>query len=108
MGQKGGEETHTLTLQEAPAHAHNRGDMNINGAFNVYWSTVNNPTGVFTGEAPTKNGSSEGGQSGTQFYDRVVFNANKNWTGNTSSAGGGQPHNNMMPYEVFNIWKRTA
>lgn len=108
VGQKGGEETHALTLQETPAHTHNRGDMNINGSFNVYWSTVTNPAGAFTGEAPTKNGSSQGGGTAHQYYDKVVFNANKNWTGNTSSAGGGQPHNNMMPYEVFNIWKRTA
>ena len=27
---------------------------------------------------------------------------------NTMSAGGSQPHNNMPPYEVFDIWIRTA
>ncbi|HVT35403.1 MAG TPA: hypothetical protein VHE37_07465 [Nevskiaceae bacterium] len=28
---------------------------------------------------------------------------------NTNSLGGGQPHNNLSPYEVIgNIWKRTA
>jgi len=28
-------------------------------------------------------------------------------TDTTSSTGGGQPHNNMPPYMVVNIWKRT-
>jgi microcystin-dependent protein len=26
----------------------------------------------------------------------------------TASTGGGQPHNNMPPYEVKHIWERTA
>lgn len=27
---------------------------------------------------------------------------------NTENAGGGQPHNNMPPYLVVNVWQRTA
>ena len=30
------------------------------------------------------------------------------WGNTTGSAGGGKPHNNMPPYLVVNVWKRTA
>ena len=36
------------------------------------------------------------------------FKASRNWTGSTSTAGSGQPHNNLQPYRSAYIWRRTA
>ena len=110
VGEKGGEETHTLTLQEAPAHTHTRGSMNITGHLspNVTVFTGKSTSGAFYtfGDANTADGAfTSGDKTGVYGYG---FDASRSWTGETSSRGGNQPHNNMMPYEVFNIWKRTA
>ena len=67
-----------------PDHTHTRGTMNITGAYNVWWSTINAPSGAFYGAAQTSNGSSAGGASGV-FYDNMNFNASRSWTGSTST-----------------------
>ena len=79
-GAIGGEATHTLTVDEMPSHAHN---MTINGTYS------------------TKD-------AGTAF-DRVVFgNSWLHGAKATESTGGGAAHNNMPPYLVVYMWKRTA
>ena len=74
----GGEKTHILTLDEIPAHTHPR-------------------------TSPT---SSSGG-GGRYGYD-TNSNVNNNDGVVTGSAGGGQAHNNLPPYFVVYIFKRTA
>lgn len=75
-GATGGEATHTLTVDEMPAHSH---------SYTVY---------------NTKLSGVNLGSSGDP------------WSGNTSAttgnAGGGNAHNNMPPYLVVYMWKRTA
>lgn len=128
-GTTGGEAMHTLTASEMPRHNHydnteiagnhnhNRGDMNIKGAF---WATVGRTNGASGAISMT----GEEGQGYTQwyegYYDGRVFelNAANNWTGNTNTTGdhthaikndgGSQPHNNMPPYLSVYMWKRTA
>lgn len=39
---------------------------------------------------------------------KVGFDASRNWTGETSSEGGGAAHNNMPPYLACYVWQRTA
>lgn len=127
-GDTGGSATHThtnpttgsttLTVDQIPGHTHTRGTMNITGGYNVYWSTVNAPSGAFYGTNPTKNGSEQGGGSTTQYYDTINFDASRTWSGNTSSTGGGQGHthtmgntgstSNIPPYLAVYMWKRTA
>jgi hypothetical protein len=46
---------------------------------------------------------SEGGQ-----YGLVYFNGDPSGTFPTNSAGGGGAHNNLQPYRVVNMWRRTA
>ena len=82
-GSQGGEATHTLTVDEMPAHSHaiysGWGDIagNVNDAYR-YHTWASNDRGWKTG------------------------------TLGTNSIGGGKSHNNMPPYLSVYIWKRTA
>lgn len=85
-GDTGGEATHTLTDIEMPSHNHRL----INGYSGGTWSGGNYGQVANTGTTGEKH----------VFYD--------NDTSRTTSAGGGQAHNNMPPYLVVYMWKRTA
>ena len=74
-GTTGGEEKHTLTVNEMPRHVHG-----IGYGANVASGNAQNP-----------------GSYGSTRTDSI-----------TSETGGNQPHNNMPPYLVVNVWKRTA
>lgn len=78
IGNTGGEKTHKLTKQEMPSHNH---EIAING-------------GSDTGAQFTYNYT-----SGKRFYGGTDI---------ISNTGSGQAHNNLPPYEVVAIWKRTA
>lgn len=86
-GATGGEENHTLTASE-------QADMEVR-------STAQGQT----------MGMSFGTNSNTPG---VTFRASldatnvNSYTGPMIADGGGQPHNNMPPYIVAHIWKRTA
>ena len=74
----GGAKTHTLTTTEIPAHTHTLSQLVAN-------------TNVFQ-----KQG----------FFDRSLGGANAGYS--TDSTGGGGAHNNLQPYIVVYMWKRTA
>lgn len=80
-GNTGGEAAHTLTVNEMPTHNH----INPNNA-----NASNDISGV------TRLAASGG--SGQNFAINNVI----------ENAGGGLPHNNMPPYFVAYIWRRTA
>ena len=80
VGSTGGEETHTLTKSEMPAHSHR--PSKTNGYFYCYIGS----------------GGSDGFQSGS---------SGKSYE-STEEVGGGGAHNNMQPYIVAYRWKRTA
>lgn len=76
LGERAGEEAHTLLTNEMPAHAHGIGagaDQNTNRPANA----VAARGGVYTN---SRNGSMSP----------------------TDNAGGSQPHNNLQPYLVLN------
>lgn len=76
----GGEKTHTLTVAEMPAHDHDQmRHVTATGAL----------SGITT--APDTSSSSPG-----------VLGPK------TGSTGGGGAHNNLQPYIVVYMWKRTA
>lgn len=82
-GATGGEETHTLTVSEMPAHNHVYGDGDGNM---IHGGSGDNPANLTGG-------------GGNWRY--------KNYP-STQNTGGGEAHNNMPPYIVAYVWKRTA
>lgn len=81
-GDTGGEATHTLTKDELPAE-----NLGINAGTN--WLGYRNTN------ASTGNGiAGLGAKAGTAIK--------------TDNMGSGQAHNNMPPYLVVYVWKRTA
>lgn len=81
-GNTGGEETHTLTTAEMPAHAHT---FNINAG------------------SPAQKGEVDAGT----FVDYAWWEETRP-VGETGYTGNNQPHNNMPPYLSVYCWKRTA
>lgn len=84
-GATGGEATHTLTLGEMPEHAHEMYSANGNGSST--W-TPNAGSYLVNSVTDTKN----------TWWAQIGMN----------NAGGGTAHNNMPPYLVVYVWKRTA
>lgn len=74
----GGEKTHTLTIEEMPSHAHD---------FTYLRSRSEPLAGAGSRDLP---------------------NGDREETGTTDNAGGGQAHNIMQPYITCYMWKRTA
>jgi len=80
IGETGGSKTHTLTTSQIPSHNHNI---------------------ISTGQYFKSDGSTGGGSN--------VWTTQSNGGSNlTGSTGGGQAHNNLQPYIVVYMWKRTA
>jgi hypothetical protein len=81
-GSTGGEESHTLTVNEIPAHHHN----------SQY--DARTPASIdYTGTGSEIGGASVGGIT---------------WTFPTTDTGGGLPHNNMPPYLTVYMWERIS
>ena len=94
-GATGGEATHTLTAQEMPSHRHG-------------WSRTILAYGVASETTLSGNQiplNENGATSGGYFTDRFKSDAIK---GGVAHTGGGSGHNNMPPYLVVYMWKRTA
>lgn len=84
IGQVGGEEVHTLTQLEMPAHIH---AVSASNGAPDQGSPANNYLGTFAADQVYAPGNSANSQMG----------------GTTAISGGSQPHNNMQPYLVLNI-----
>lgn len=83
-GETGGEAEHLLTVNEIPAHNHAILDQTTTES-----------------SAPTAG-------AGLAKTDARATQGSKYWWGNTMETGGSKPHNNLPPYLVVYIWKRTA
>ena len=79
-GDIGGEATHKLTIDEMPKHNHAMNMALLAGNYSG-WNVV----------------SQQGG-----------FWGSDDWNTRATNTGGDKPHNNMPPYLVVNMWKRTA
>lgn len=84
-GSTGGEATHTLTQNEMPKHTHPMYSYNPGGEDT--WTP----------------------DEGSYLVDSVTDNKITWWARLAMGyAGGGAAHNNMPPYLVVNMWKRTS
>ena len=90
-GSTGGEATHTLTVNEIPAHNHK--------------------IRLFTGKsgvATTVDDTEKGKPLGAKRTEDAGASSNTNKEQHINMTGGGAAHNNMPPYEAYYVWKRTA
>lgn len=85
----GGAKTHTLSEAEMPVHTHVQ---------NAHSHLVPTSSGDTTGAGNIPNNSTAGTPN-VSTQDTVAVNQN---------AGGGEAHNNLQPYIVTYLWKRTA
>lgn len=92
IGATGGEENHTLSVNEMPSHRHTVKDGGNNWNSNCGSVSRSDIRGV-------------GGITNNGGYSDTIGNSGMQILGNT---GGGQAHNNMPPYRVVGIWRRTA
>ena len=122
-----GNHSHTATTSTAGNHSHTRGTMNITGYHDAGDDDSSHYGGAFyfTFRSTAHNQRSVGGDTNVA----VQFDASRNWTGSTSTAGnhthtlatttngshthttnntgGGLPLNIMPPYQTVYMWRRT-
>lgn len=88
LGERGGEQAHTLNITETPSHTHIMQAID-NGNAN---SNVNDPTNSFFSNSQPSN-----------LYQNNPANLVELKPNSISNAGGSQPHLNMQPFLTINF-----
>lgn len=126
LGQIGGEKEHRLTEDELASHSHDVNNINSNTTSTAKlvgkFSSSIRPNGDIT-DVPYRNGFgivSKESEYGIHAKDgensspgrNYVIDASHSHTVNLNismlPSGKNQPHNNMPPYIVVNMWKRIS
>lgn len=107
VGAQGGEETHTLSLDEMPSHNHGVGSIQSTGEFGYQRADVQTYSYASGSFKVVSGGQGYTGQHRVAGNKYQHFMSNSR-SGSTASNGSSKAHNNMPPYEVVNIWKRTS
>lgn len=116
----GGEKTHTLTVEELPAHDHGAittvKSKSLTGkVWNFAGQGASNGPGNSTSGVFSKGGDANcfypsATKTATGISDGFTLDATHDHTASTvvGNTGSGTAHNNMMPYITVYMWKRTA
>jgi microcystin-dependent protein len=92
-----GDKTVSLSEAELPQHHHL---AVVNGAVSE--------TGDVTSSNAISESATQGGSTNQSYTMRPATSATFGTVGRTSQVGSGTAHNNLQPYIVVYMWKRTA
>lgn len=107
-GNTGGEATHKLTLNETASHNHT-GTVNTAGSTHTHTLSLeqrHGKDGAWQTTAFFSNGDT--GTKGQRVSTTLSAAGEHTHSISINNSGGNQPHNNMQPYLVVYMWKRTA
>lgn len=103
-GATGGESNHQLVTSEMPSHSHGAStDAQGNHDHGFTQDMVST-----SGSGSARAGSASGQQLRWSAGARTDVNGSHGHNVFITSTGGDGTHNNLQPYIVVNIWKRTA
>ena len=100
LGDIGGEETHTLTINEMPSHKHAPSNRDSAGSDTTYKRQFT--TNLHTDSDSTGRGQVTTSSNSGEYAMLATTSSDITGADYTTNVGGSEAHNNMQPYTVIN------